>query len=77
MKLEIDVSMLSPTHVKALVYFINKYICGAVAHDDLTPGKSWTRDMLEEAVDKSFYEIFTLIDLDGGFADDEQVRGDS
>jgi len=56
---------LSPRHKRALIIFIDKFKKGALEHGDLQPNKHWTRDMLDEAVDKSFYEIFELMDIEG------------
>lgn len=59
----VDVTQLSERHIRALAYYINKFIRGAIEHGDLAPKKEWTKDMLDEVNDKSFYEIFTLLDM--------------
>ena len=55
---------MSDRHKKALLIFIAKFKKGALEHGDLQPNKRWTKDMLDEAVDKSFYEIFELMDIE-------------
>jgi hypothetical protein len=54
---------LSERHKRALVLFVEKFKKGALEHGDLRLNKQWTKDILDEAVDKSFYEIFELLNL--------------
>lgn len=67
----INVDGLSDRHVRALRRFADKFIRGAREHGDLHAGRKWTRDMLDESLDKSFYEIFTLLDMED--ADEEML----
>lgn len=76
-ELTINVEGLSDRHIRALLWFVRKFIRGAKDHGDLAPGRKWTPDMLEEVVDKSFYEIFTLLDMEdanGVLSDEERIR---
>ena len=61
--IEVDVTELSERHIRALELFIQKFKKGAIEHGDLQAGKNWTRDMLDESIDDSFYRIFQLLEL--------------
>lgn len=58
----IDISGLTMSHKLALSLFVDKFTKGALQHGDLQPGKKWTKDMLEEAVDQLFYTVFELLE---------------
>ena len=62
-RIEVDVTELSERHIRALELFIQKFKKGAIEHGDLQAGKNWTRDMLDESIDDSFYRIFQLLEL--------------
>jgi hypothetical protein len=55
---------LSPRHQRALRLMVEKYRRGALEHGDLEGGKRWTRAMLEEQIDKNFYMLFDLMEME-------------
>lgn len=71
--LTIDVSKLSERHIRALKFFIAKFVAGAEEHGDLEPDKDWTLDMLGEVTDLAFYGIFMILDRG---TNDEKVHPD-
>lgn len=57
---------LSDRHQRALRLFVDKYRKGAAEHGDLEHNREWTRDMLGEAMDLTFYMIFELLEHTNG-----------
>lgn len=55
---------LSLRRQKALRIFIERFRKGATEHADIETTRKWTKDMLEETVDKTFYAIFELMEMD-------------
>lgn len=60
--LTIDTTGLSQRHIDALKMFIEKFIAGAKEHGDLSAGKDWTLDSLQETCDLAFYLLFSILD---------------
>lgn len=60
----IFVGDLSDRHQRALRKWVEKYRKGAAEHGDLGTNRKWTKDMLSEAADLSFYVIFELMELE-------------
>jgi hypothetical protein len=57
---------LSERHQSALRRWVGKYRLGAIEHGDLATNRKWTKDMLCEAADLSFYVLFQLMELEDG-----------
>lgn len=60
----IYVGDLSERHQRAIAKFVEKYRKGAAEHGDLQRNRKWTKDMLEEVCDLSFYAIFELLEME-------------
>ena len=65
----IYVGDLSTRHQRALELFVKKYRKGAAEHGDLQRNKKWTRDMLDETLDLSFYVLFELMEMEDSHDD--------
>lgn len=65
---------LSDDAQRAIIRSIDKFRAGAKEHGPLQlAGRTWTRSMLEEAIDFSHYAIFQLLALE----DAEKSTGDA